>query len=332
MTKKMLVLLGNQLFPDDCLASFRGHRIFMAEDIGLCTYFRFHQHKIALFLSAMRHRAQELRQQGFNVIYHHLGEDGLNYEDRLVSVLKRESMRAIDLFEIEDRPFEQRLVTALQRAQITVRWHQSPMFLTSRDDFQKYLQTVKKPFMKTFYERQRRKLGILLDAEGKPQGGRWSFDTENRKRLPKGLDLPAPPFSAPTKLTKEVLNLVGSTFKNHPGHVQEFGLAVSRSEALRWLNNFLAKKLEEFGPYEDAICKDSAFLFHSVLSPALNLGLITPHEVVETTLTAFKKAKNLHRVWVIWTTAPWWWWKAWHAASIRISTSGKPPVRWRNAG
>ena len=292
MTKKMLVLLGNQLFPDVCLASFRGHHIFMAEDLGLCTYFRFHQHKIALFLSAMRHRAQELRQQGFDVIYHQLTEDGLSYEDRLISVLKRESTRVVDLFEIEDRPFEQKLLTALQRAKITVQTHQSPMFLTSRDDFQQYLQSVKKPFMKTFYERQRRKLGILLDADGRPLGGRWSFDTENRKKLPKGLELPTVPFSAPTKVTKEVLHLVSSMFNDHPGNVQDFGLTVTRSEALRWLNDFLAKKLEDFGPYEDAICKDSAFLFHSVLSPALNLGLITPHEVIETTLKAFHKAKK----------------------------------------
>ncbi|MBM4253615.1 MAG: cryptochrome/photolyase family protein [Deltaproteobacteria bacterium] len=292
MTKSVLVLMGNQLFPKSALAAFRNQPIYMAEDLGLCTYFRFHKAKIALFLGAMRQRRDELRNDGFSVYYHELNEDHQSYEERLIKLLKAESIKQVDLFEIEDRPFALRLAEALKVAGVAIKWHQSPMFLTSRDEFKTYLQGTKKPFMKTFYEWQRRRLNVLMTTDGDPVGGRWSFDTENRNRLPKGLSLPSKPISKPTAATKKVLGLVEKQFKNHPGSLDHFALTISRDEALRWLGEFLEQKLDDFGPYEDAITKSSAFVFHSVLSPALNLGLITPREVIDATLKAFKAARN----------------------------------------
>ena len=292
MSTKILVLLGNQLFPEASLTAFRKHRVYLAEDFGLCTYFRFHKHKLALFLSAMRHRAEELRRAGFEVDYWHLNDDGQSYESRLISYLKAKGCNQVDLFEIEDRDFESRLIKALDEAKIKIVWHSSPMFLTSRAEFCQYLSTVKKPFMKTFYEWQRRRLKILVDPSGKPEGGRWSFDTENRKRLPKGLRIPARPTSPPDAITNDVIKLISKHFSDHPGQSTDFSLTVTRAEALRWLEQFLSQKLADFGPYEDAISQDSAFLFHSILSPALNLGLITPHEVIEATLKGFRHSKK----------------------------------------
>ncbi len=292
MNKSLLVLMGNQLFPKASLTAFQNQPIYMAEDIGLCTYFRFHKAKIALFLAAMRQRRDELRDEGFTVYYHELTDDGLDYAARLVKRLKADRIQHVNLFEIEDRPFAASLTTALDLAGVKITWHQSPMFLTSRDDFKSYLKGVKKPFMKTFYEWQRRRLNILMTNDGEPYGGRWSFDTENRKKLPKGLSLPKMPESKPSTLTKTVIKLVNSQFTDHPGTLEHFSHTVSRAEALRWLREFLDEKLEDFGPYEDAITKSSAFVFHSVLSPALNLGLITPKEVVDATVKAFKAARK----------------------------------------
>ncbi|MBM4252475.1 MAG: cryptochrome/photolyase family protein [Deltaproteobacteria bacterium] len=292
MTKSVLVLLGNQLFPKSALAAFRNQPVYMAEDLGLCTYFRFHKAKIALFLAAMRQRRDELREDVFTVYYQELGDDNQSYEARLIKLLKAESLKQVDLFEIEDRPFAACLTAALKAAGIAIKWHESPMFLTARDDFKAYLKGTKKPFMKTFYEWQRRRLDILMTTDGDPVGGRWSFDTENRKRLPKGMRLPDVPTSKPSKTTQEVLTLVGKRFSDHPGSLKHFSHTVSRAEALRWLREFLDEKLTDFGPYEDAITKSSAFVFHSVLSPALNLGLITPREVIDATLKAFKTARN----------------------------------------
>ena len=280
-----LLILGNQLFPIRCLRDFSGLPVFMAEDVGLCTYVRHHQQKIVLFLAAMREYAELLRCNDFVVDYHGLEQDGETvFEEKLADFVARYNLRELVHFEIEDRFFAERIARFCADHDITETVVESPMFLTARSGFAAYLEHVKRPFMADFYKRQRRELGILTDEDGAPSGGKWSFDEANRKKLPREIEPPPLPRLTPTKHTRDVIALVTRQFGDHPGRAGDFWWPVTRDASLAWLDDFVARRLVDFGPYEDALSRRSDTVFHSVLSPLLNLGLLTPRDVLDRVL------------------------------------------------
>lgn len=286
-----LVILGNQLFAPDYLPPPGEVRVFMAEDRGLCTYERHHQQKIVLFLAAMRAYADELRHAGYDVDYVALDpDDRRSYEEKLEHSLSDGNAQHIVHFEVEDRAMEQRLAQfaehlALQRTEL-----RSPMFTCTREDFARWNAERASPFMLAFYKFQRKRLGILVDADGEPKGGRWSFDADNRKKLPNRIVPPAIPWPEANRHVGEVIDLVASTFSDHPGRADEFRWPTTRQQVLDWLEDFVANRLNDFGPYEDAMTSRSATVFHSLLSPYLNMGLLTPGQVVDRVLAAQDEA------------------------------------------
>ncbi len=161
------------------------------------------------------------------------------------------------------------------------------MFLNSRDDFKEYLKDKKKPLMANYYKQSRVKFDLLVD-NGKPIGGKWSFDKDNRKKLPQGIKLPKHLEVTETKHTKKLKKFVKESFKDHPGDTDNFWLPTTHKEASLWLDNFLVEKLNLFGDYEDAVSQRDNILFHSALSPLINTGLITPIAIID-------KLKNLNR-------------------------------------
>lgn len=292
--KKALLVLGNQLFDLDAIIpedKRSEYIVFICEDKELCTYFQFHKQKILFFFLAMRAYAEELRGLGFLVHYEPLDVNSDSYEVKLSNFLLNESIAELHYFEIEDRFFEKRILSLLQKANVKGIEHRSPMFLTKRKDFEAYLLTHKKPFMKTFYESQRKTLHVLVDDKKEPIGGKWSFDTENRKKLPKSYQAPNLPQINFTNKEKEVFHLVETHFPNHPGYTENFWLPTTRNGAKHWLDQFLKERLDLFGPYEDAFSQTFPFIQHSVLTPFLNVGLLTPKEVVQVTLDHAKKNK-----------------------------------------
>ena len=145
--------------------------------------------------------------------------------------------------------------------------------------------------MATFYKQQRIEKNILI-LDGNPIGEKWSFDEENRKKIPESLIIPSQLKFKEDTIIKDVKKLVNILFAKHPGGTENFWLGTSREDALKALDLFIKEKIKNFGHYEDAVKKSSPFLFHSILSPYINLGLITPKEVVNKLLTANKK-KNI---------------------------------------
>lgn len=286
------LILGNQLFDPKILRARMGKEgvVFMREDAELCTYFKFHKQKIIFFLSAMRAYRDELEAAGFRVHYESLNQTGEGYEERFQAFLKKEKIQKLFCFEIEDKFFEKRILSSLEKLKIEPEILPSPMFLTTRQQFAAYLSKTKKPFMKTFYQQQRLRLDILVKNK-EPEGGHWSFDTENRLSLPKNLSPEGLPSVAPQSRVAEVQKMVEKHFAHHPGEGNHFWLPTTREESLLWLKHFIDRKLDQFGPYEDAIPAHSDFVFHSVLAPMLNCGLLTPEDVVQQSLKAFKKKK-----------------------------------------
>jgi deoxyribodipyrimidine photolyase-related protein len=280
---QLALILGNQLFPNHAaLQPSEQTLFFMAEDVGLCTHFKYHKHKLMLFLSAMRSHAEEVGKQ-HALRYWHLTADNrsLLYEDKLAQTLDEQpDIREIVTYVIEDKFFAERVQTFCQKKGLKLTIVDSPLFLNSVSDFREYLNRTKRPFMQYFYIEQRKQRGILIDQQQEPVGGKWSLDAENRKKLPRDISIPSLAQSEATEHTQAVAALVNELFADHPGDTADFWLATTRRQALYRLQDFLKNRFEDFGPYEDAIDRDGNFLFHSVLSPYLNLGLITPDEVV----------------------------------------------------
>lgn len=285
-SRAAFVVLGNHLFPLSRLGRRENTRFFMAEDLGLCTYVRHHKLKIVLFLASMRAYADELRSAGHDVTYLTLDEraEGSRYEDALAEFVARERCGELVTFEIEDRFFADRIDRFASEHRLKRTVLESPMFLTPRAEFAAYLDDAGKPFMASFYQRQRRRLKVLLDDRGAPVGGRWSFDGENRRRLPSGVAIPPTPAATPSRHVRDVCELVERRFADHPGETKHFWLPTTRDEALAWLDAFVRDRLALFGDYEDALSRRDPVLFHSVLAPVLNLGLITPEEVLRRVL------------------------------------------------
>ena len=277
------------MFPLTELKSFKSYNFFMAEDYELCTYEKHHKHKLILFLTSMRKYASELKNNDFNLKYFQLNKKNMNlsYEDKISKIIKDKKILSIKMFEIEDKFFENRILKFCHKNKIEIQFIESPMFLNSRNNFKEYLSKVKKPFMATYYKQQRIQKNILM-VDNDPVGKKWSFDEENRKKIPNNLPEPLLPKFKNDPILEDIKKLVNNFFHDHPGETKNYWLGSNRKDALKALDLFIKDKLNNFGDYEDAVRKHSPFLFHSVLSPYLNLGLITPKDVIKKVLEANK--------------------------------------------
>ena len=284
---KLFVLLGNQLFNPKYLKNLGCTDVYMAEDFGLCTIHKHHKLKLYFFLTAMREYKDELKTSGINVHYRLLSDNGKSYTENLKEFLK-DSYTEINYFEIEDKPFESEFLLLKDRDYSLIE-HQSPMFMFTREEFEEFHKGKKNFRMAPFYKYGRTKFNILLEKEKEPIGGKWSYDEENRKKIPKGLDLPTLPEFKLSKYHKEVSSLIEKNFTDHPGELSNIWFPVTRKHATNSLKNFLEKRIENFGIYEDAMVPGKNFLFHSTISPLLNIGLLTPDEVLQLTIDTFRK-------------------------------------------
>jgi len=293
-SKEALLILGDQLFSPEHFKPFQGMPAFMCEDYGLCTHFRYHKLKIALFLSAMRNFADNPKIKALvKITYHRLSakiDRNKDFFSRLKDFTEENKITTLHCFEIEDKFFETSVQKFCDKNKITIQTHRTPAFLFSRDDFKTYLKSVRKPFMKTFYERQRKQTGILMTKAKTPVGGQYSFDEENRK--PYKNETPVPELKkTKTSIRKDVIDLINTHFTDHPGELTEFIYPTTHQDARSWLKSFIAHRLEHFGRYEDAIHSEHPFLFHSVLSPMMNTGLLTPKEVIDAALSAYEEGR-----------------------------------------
>ena len=291
---KLFFILGNQLFPPKYLDRFKNdHLFFMSEDYELCTYEKHHKLKILLFLSAMRSYSDNLKKNKFKVEYTKIDSSDFkkNYLDKIKKIINSKKIKEITSFEVEDKFFEKKVQSFVKKNNLVWNKIKSPMFLNSREEFNDYLSKNKRPFMATFYKSTRQKLNILMKKDGNPEGGKWSFDEDNRKKLPKNTKVPKFPTINETKHTKNLKPIIEKMFKDHPGSTQNFWFATEYNDVVKLLNFFLKEKSNLFGDYEDAVDQGNNILFHSALSPYINLGLITPEFIISKTLEFHKKNK-----------------------------------------
>ena len=214
---KLFVLLGNQLFNPKYLKNLGCTDVYMAEDFGLCTIHKHHKLKLYFFLTAMREYKDELKMSGINVHYRLLSDNGKSYIENLKEFLKN-SFAEVNYFEIEDKPFESEFLH-LKDEDYSLIEHKSPMFLFTREEFEEFHKGKQNFRMASFYKYGRTKFNVLLEKETDPLGGKWSFDEENRKKIPKGLDLPSLPEFKLSKYHNEVSTMIEKHFTDHPGEL-----------------------------------------------------------------------------------------------------------------
>ncbi len=272
------VILGNHLFD---YKFYRGMetQFFLCEDFDLCTHFKYHKHKIAHFLLSMRHFKDLLENKDQCVHYFKL-EDRTTFFHYLEQTIKKQNISKISVFEIEDKFFEQAFFKFCHERQLDIQVIPNPMFMVSRPDFLTYLDSVKKPFMKSFYEQQRKRFNVLM-VDGKPIGGKFSFDADNRKKVPKKHELHNfEPPKVESKYLKEISDLIDKYFSNHPGEMDNYWLPTNRKDAIQFFKDYLRLRFIHFGDYQDAIDTRNAFLYHSLIAPMMNIGFFTPDEVI----------------------------------------------------
>ena len=249
-------------------------------------YVPHHKQKIAFLLSAMRHFAQDLRAEGIEVDYVKLDDptNSHSFTGELTRAVARHRPHAVVVTE----PGEWRVWQMMQDWDLgcPVDIRPDDRFFCSRGEFSSLTHARKTGRMEFFYREMRRRTGLLMRDDG-PEGGQWNFDPENRKSLPRGHRPPARTRFAPDATTREVLTLVATRFGHHFGDLEPFGWAVTRSDALQALDHFITDCLPSFGDYQDAMKTGEDFLYHSLISPYLNCGLLTAREVCTRAETAF---------------------------------------------
>jgi deoxyribodipyrimidine photolyase-related protein len=276
------VVLGDQCTPG--LSALDGldaahDTVLMAEVMAECTYVRHHPIKIALVLSAMRHFAEALAGQGVRVAYTRL-DDPANTQSLRGEVARAAARLRVGAI-VATEPGEWRVLEDMRgwqdAAGVAVEIRDDTRFICRLQDFRAWAGGKRGLRMEFFYREMRRRTGLLMDGDA-PEGGRWNYDAENRKRLPAGIRPPPVPRFEPDAITREVLALVAARFAGHFGRLDDFALPVTGSDAARALDDFIANRLPAFGDWQDAMAADEPHLFHSLISTSLNCGLLDPLE------------------------------------------------------
>jgi len=267
--------------------------VLMAEVEQECTYVRHHKKKLVFVLSAMRNFTQELRKAGYAVDYVDLTQDGNT------GTLKGEAERAIKRHGasrlVITKPGEYRLIEDLESwavdLGVEVELRDDDRFIATLDEFNTWADGRKELRMEYFYREMRRRTGFLMTEDGKPEGGAWNYDKENRKALQDGLTFPGPSEFKPDAVTTKVIDLVNDRFCDHFGTTDGFSLATTRRQAERAARRFIDKALPHFGDYQDAMTDKDPHLFHSVISTYLNAGLLDAHALCSAAENAYKDGR-----------------------------------------
>ncbi|URW75207.1 cryptochrome/photolyase family protein [Sphingomonas donggukensis] len=288
----LIPILGDQLSHG--LASLRevdqaDAVVLMMEVADETTYVRHHPKKIALILSAMRHFAVELKRDGWRVDYVALDARGNtgSFTGEVARAVKRHAASAIRIVEAGEWRVQQMILGWEQTLGVPVEVLADDRFFCSTDDFRRWAKGRKSLVMEYFYREMRQQTGLLMTADGTPVGGKWNYDHDNRKTPPRGLNYPAPSRFTPDEMTRDVLALVAKRFGTHFGDLEPFAFPVTAAQARHALKHFITTALPGFGDYQDAMLSSQDTLYHSVLSPALNCGLLTPREVCDAAVAAY---------------------------------------------
>ncbi len=291
--ERVRLVYPHQLFVEH-LDATAGTTFVLVEHDLLFRQYAFHSHKLVLHRASMTRFAERLREAGYDVEL--VGSDGrTTSRAATVRVLERLGAEEVTAYDVVDDWLSQDVEATLADLGLLLEggWLETPNFLTTREQVAEHVGTGGRGTrMQHFYSWQRRRLDVLVEGD-QPVGGKWSFDEDNRRKLPK--DHPVPEVALPGEddrdedaraAVDEAVAWVGEHFPDAPGDPGRFAWPTSHAEAERMLDRFLEERFTQFGPFEDALSSEHPFVFHSVMTPGLNIGLLSPQLVLERALAA----------------------------------------------
>ena len=290
--RNLVLILGDQLdaeHPALAEADPEQDRVLMIECSEESTHVWTHKHRIVLFLSAMRHYADALRERGWHVDYRELADDVEQIADGLRQAIAECGPQAVWLV----LPGEWRLLDDIRGVagehDVELRVFDDTHFLVTPDEFADWAEGRKQLTMEYFYRELRKRHDILMDDDG-PEGGEWNYDKDNRKSFGKsgpGELPPIPQFEA-DDITAQVIDAVNERFDKHPGSLDNFAWPVTRQQAVEALDAFIEQRLPQYGRYQDAMWQGEPFLYHALIASAMNLKLLNPREVIDAAVFAWR--------------------------------------------
>jgi deoxyribodipyrimidine photolyase-related protein len=294
-TAALRVVLGDQLTPG--LSALDGldpkrDRVLMMEVMAECTYVPHHPQKIILILSAMRHFARALAARGVAVDYIRLDDPAntQSFADEVARAVARHRPERI----ISTHPGEWRVLQDMEAWEkslgLPVEIRPDDRFVCDLPRFRAWAKGRKQYRMEFFYREMRRETGLLMEGD-EPAGGAWNYDAENRASLPASVTPPAAPRFAPDEITRDVMALVSARFGAHFGAAESFAWPVTARDAEAALAAFIRDRLPRFGDYQDAMAAGQPFLFHSLISTSLNIGLLDPRAICVAAEQAWRDGK-----------------------------------------
>lgn len=278
MKKEVLIVFPHQLFrKSEALHSCE--TVVLVEEYLFFNQYKFHKQKIAFHKASMKAYENYLVRKNKNVNYVD-AKNVLSDVRNLLPHLEKNGVSKLHITNPTDNWLEKHI--ELSRCNLEIVWYNNPLFINTIEELSSFFKPSKKKFFQTsFYKDERKKRNILMEGDN-PSGGKWTFDSDNRKKYPKEKIPPTIQFPKPTKYHKEAIDYVNINYSNNYGELNEFIVyPIDFESAEKWLNQFFEIRFYEFGVYEDAIVKEEHFLNHSLLSPLINIGLLHPLQVIE---------------------------------------------------
>ncbi len=297
MSKTLRFIFGDQLsFDLDIVkeADKKNDIFLMCENIEEASSVNHHPKKIALIFSAMRHFAHELAERGFQVDYVKL-DDAKNqksFDAQLELAIKEYAPKKIVVTQASEIRVMNKIKAWQQNLKIPIEVQFDNRYLCSIAAFHKWARGRKELRLEFFYREMRKQYNILLDKNKKPIGGKWNYDAENRQSLPKGLKFPKRISHKKDKITLEVLALVEKNFAKNFGDLHPFHFAVNHQQAVLEARDFIDNILPNFGAYQDAMASNEAYLYHSLLSSYINIGLLNPLQLCQMAQKSYEEGKS----------------------------------------
>jgi len=284
------LIFPHQLFADHpCIEKSRG--VYLVEEVLFFKQYNFHTQKLILHRASMKKYAHYLAELNVTVNYID-SQNELSDVRKLIKHLAQQNITGIQFADVADNWLKRRIQNSCKEYHIEMAESVTPNFLNILDGVKPFFDKKKSYFQTAFYIDQRKQRAILVDAGGQPIGSQWTFDADNRLKYPKNKKPPVVTFAKEDNYVQEAKAYVANYFSNNYGSAENFIYPTDHADASLWLDEFLETRFEKFGSYEDAIVAGEHYLHHSVLTPMLNIGLLSPQQLIDKTLQASKN-KNI---------------------------------------
>jgi deoxyribodipyrimidine photolyase-related protein len=288
LKNSVTLVFPHQLFEQHP-AIAKNRPVLIIEELLFFKQYNFHKQKLVFHRASMKAYQRVLQSKGYEVTYIE-ANDKLADVRNLLPFLKKKGVGEIHYCDVTDYLLERRIGKQITTLKMIVVKYDSPLFILTSDQINDYFANKKRFYQTDFYTRQRKQFKILVDEQLQPTGGKWTFDTENRLKYPKSKKVPEVVFPKQNEYWVEAVEYVNKNYQNNYGEINKaFIYPTTFTESRAWLKQFFQNRFAEFGEYEDALVNHESILHHSVLTPMMNVGLLTPKEIIDQAISFANK-------------------------------------------